>query len=51
MYRELRLLVLMTSVRALYLNNALVWRKARALWKYNELVLINHGARISLNIL
>ena len=33
-------------LRTLYLNNALVWRKARALWKYNELVLTNHGARI-----
>ena len=38
-------------LRALYLNSALMWRKARALWKYNELVLTNHGARISLNIL
>ena len=36
---------------ALYLNSALVLRKARALWKHNELVLTNHGARISLNIL
>ena len=43
-YRRLRL-------RALYLNSALVRRKARALWKYNELVLTNHGARISLDIL
>ena len=38
-------------LRALYLNSALVWRKARGLWKYNELVLTNHGARISLYIL
>ena len=50
MYRELRALVPMTWVRALYLNSALVWWKARALWNYNELVLTNHGARISLNI-
>ena len=35
---------------ALYLNSALVWRKVRALWKYIELVLTNHGVRISLNI-
>ena len=34
-----------------FFNSALVWRKARALWKYNELVLTSHGARISLNIL
>ena len=34
-----------------FYNRALVWRKARALWKYNKLVLTNHGARISLNIL
>ena len=39
------------KLRALYLNSALVWRKARGLWKYNELVLTNHGARISLYIL
>ena len=39
------------KLRALYLNSALVWRKARALWKYNEIVLTNHGAPISLNIL
>ena len=38
-------------LRALYLNSALVWRKARALWKYNELVLTNHVTCISLNIL
>ena len=38
-------------LRALYLNSALVWRRARALWKYNELVLTNHSAHISLNIL
>ena len=40
-------------LRALYLNSALVWRNARALYNdilYNELVLTNHGARISLNI-
>ena len=37
-------------LRASYLNTALVWLKARALWKYNELVLTNHGAHISLNI-
>ena len=35
----------------IYLDSALVWRKARALWKYNELVLTNQGARISMNIL
>ena len=38
-------------LRALYLNSAIVWRKALALWKYNEFVLTNHGARISLNFL
>ena len=53
MYHELRALVPYRwhRLRALYLNSALVWRKACALWKYNELVLTNHGARISLNIL
>ena len=38
-------------LRALYLNSALVWRRARTLWTYNELVLTNHGTHISLNIL
>ena len=37
-------------LHALYLNRALVWRKARALWKYNELVMTNRSALISLNI-
>ena len=35
---------------ALYLDNALVWRKARTSWEYNELILTDHGARISLII-
>ena len=38
-------------LRALHLNSAIVSRKALALWKYNEFVLTNHGARISLNFL
>ena len=38
-------------LRALYLKSKLVWRKVCALWKYNELVLTNHAARISRNIL
>ena len=46
-YRELCALEMMK-----YLDSALVWHKAHhALWTYNELVLTNHGARISLNIL
>ena len=40
-----------TRLRASYLNSALVRRRARALWKYNEPVLTNHSTRISLHIL
>ena len=40
-----------TRLRASYLNSALVRRRARALWKYNELVLTNHSTCISLHIL
>ena len=38
-------------LRAVYLNSALVKCKALALRKYNDLVLTNHGAHTSLNIL
>ena len=42
---------LITRLRASYLNSALVRRRARALWKYNELVLTNHGTHLFLHIL